>query len=613
MDYSPRSMNIMFVSLIGDGKFLKSIYCKCDEGSLIVKIYRKFDPNESLSSAEVALRRLSLAFTTENQPNLLPYADYQLSAKFNVAFMVRQYFASNLYDRICSRPFLTPIEKKWIAFQILRALEQCVEDPEGEQFFKHRLREGYGSDRQLNSEILGLDDDDGHVAQRVLEELEQKFPAVTSSSRDKTSLDEDNSNASIDQVKEREREMSLSTTAQKKKIEKLNEQYQALTEKKKQALKTDVPRIEAGKESDVNSGGNIPESKITALYLIRYLGQHTTDEVRLQRLVPFLLELVDDANRTFYEAASGICAANFCDFGDAKDGAIIGLITFLNDRDWELRGAFFEHITGVCAFVGRVTVELYILPCIEQALFDVHEIVITKALECLGALCQLGLFLGIYGIAAAFDEVATTPLSEEPSVRAILCPSLHFRGVADALITGGEDKQIRYWDIRNGKQSFTVCGDGESKSFYDNQSAPSDWWRINSSAGGSGYAGASSDRNDQLVSAATLSSAPSSNSSLTGPSSSTSSTPSKPEMAWSKLSPPIITICQDASYFAAQGGIGAVLAAGGGVESAVTMERRGLVPPSPAHNDCILDLALVDLNGPLLVSSGRDGIIKVWK
>ncbi|KAJ0409665.1 hypothetical protein P43SY_008537 [Pythium insidiosum] len=488
MDYSPRSMNIMFVSLIGDGKFLKSIYCKCDEGSLIVKIYRKFDPNESLSSAEVALRRLSLAFTTENQPNLLPYADYQLSAKFNVAFMVRQYFASNLYDRICSRPFLTPIEKKWIAFQILRALEQ------------------------------------------------------------------------------------------------------------------------------------FPESKITALYLIRYLGQHTTDEVRLQRLVPFLLELVDDANRTFYEAASGICAANFCDIGDAKDGAIIGvvwgdhfLITFLNDRDWELRGAFFEHITGVCAFVGRVTVELYILPCIEQALFDVHEIVITKALECLGALCQLGLFLGIYGIAAAFDEVATTPLSEEPSVRAILCPSLHFRGVADALITGGEDKQIRYWDIRNGKQSFTVCGDGESKSFYDNQSAPSDWWRINSSAGGSGYAGASSDRNDQLVSAATLSSAPSSNSSLTGPSSSTNSTPSKPEMAWSKLSPPIITICQDASYFAAQGGIGAVLAAGGGVESAVTMERRGLVPPSPAHNDCILDLALVDLNGPLLVSSGRDGIIKVWK
>ncbi|GLE05701.1 hypothetical protein PINS_up014747 [Pythium insidiosum] len=1959
----------MFVSLIGDGKFLKSIYCKCDEGSLIVKIYRKFDPNESLSSAEVALRRLSLAFTTENQPNLLPYADYQLSAKFNVAFMVRQYFASNLYDRICSRPFLTAIEKKWIAFQILRALEQChskgichgdikqenimvtswnwifltdfapfkptyipeddpadynyyfcaidatrrgcsvaperfygkatstastnsgvsssagagtnakgpdaimlsrladseitvedvekqmmaignatsasassypssvprsrregnllesmdifsagcviaeiflggkplfdlplllkyrtgdhehlrtalrkiddpqleelllhmlqldprarlsaseylarysgdsstslfpsyfenflfrflvlvlsrggkipdarvrlvckyygrivrevagVEDPEGEQFFKHRLREGYGSDRQLNSEILGLDEEDGHVAQRVLEELEQKFPAVVTSSKDKGLLDEDSNSSSSDQVKEREREMLLSTTAQKKKIEKLNEQYQALTEKKKQALTSDVPRIEAGKDSDIRISEDndsrdsdqiddldgeainepaqpkrpsksstrknaslpkpsmnplhierngivvilslvcsslrhvqVPESKITALYLIRYLGQYTTDEVRLQRLVPFLLELVDDASarvralsirvttfllslvqtvplsdssvfpqyifplvakfpldseelvritfaeclpllastsRRFLEIAhsmkqrvvsappssvtsatprtapssmsSGaitsssaqsiplskggvdqathfLASSNFdkelnrlhkvvsrfviqlaapdqktssslvkrallvnitqlCIFFGRErtlDVVLPQLITFLNDRDWELRGAFFEHITGVCAFVGRVTVELYILPCIEQALFDVHEIVITKALECLGALCQLGLFqkstsaltekakmtcslllhpswwirdavlklmsfiavqmgsvdanvflgpllrpfltksmvfligekeeqilhrlrdccrpfvsretfdaaliasssppdvletssdadadneleidadfvtltredsderirdgsdirngrrgrrdvlssvdsldnysvgrlpppiptqvtsmhpsnsntsayehkknemqalklmqqyvaiasmhmrskmelahseqtarmqsssqrggpsdrsspmsgslggvrklprsqlhvlyvpdmrfalsvaqplrgnsailnsipapssnssamstalvpsggstskqarsramtgqpagmllenmslslivrmyglvapnlplaampmsppssgtsasspfddstgnvnghhmqvasalettayasssgamvsllnmnmrdmyggdgaggivdhhtpvspsrqrvlkkpiaaffhpsmfressidpaltnprkllarltalgvpplppdlgalrlgdgapfaiyahpsspysamqnnvmimgassasaspgserggialspsaaagsagfnygagtasaptstgsnvgglaspgglggsggfgtaafsaayrnwrprknilvaelaehsgavnrigaaqdysflasasndgtvklwsigksmqhsvnqgsrctydgqggvltdmivldnchsvasassngtvhvfradrvsgskesnyhasavreircqdsavmvldhlnnvteslliyatrsgsihawdlrtrreawrldvspelgyvtcmthsmdvswlaagtsrgficlwdlrflvliriwrhsslrsihrlkpclglpntlaleeasvplvfvaagdgevavfdlsigacravfrtlhvqapdadacrcptlqhipiphrnrsvlgsfLGIYGIAAAFDEVATTPLSEEPSVRAILCPSLHFRGVADALITGGEDKQIRYWDIRNGKQSFTVCGDGESKSFYDNQSAPSDWWRINSSSG-AGYAGASNDRNDQLVSAATLSSAPSSNSSISGPSSSSTSTPSKPEMAWSKLSPPIITICQDASYFAAQGGIGAVLAAGGGVESAVTMERRGLVPPSPAHNDCILDLALVDLNGPLLVSSGRDGIIKVWK
>lgn len=216
----------------------------------------------------------------------------------------------------------------------------------------------------------------------------------------------------------------------------------------------------------------------------------------------------------------------------------------------------------------------------------------------------LGSFLGIYGIATSFDEVATTPLSEEPSVRAMLCPSLHFRGVADALITGGEDKQIRYWDIRNGKQSFTVSGDSESKSFYDNQSAPTDWWRMSLSTGPGGSGG--NVASDALVSAATMGSTQSSSSSNT-------SNISKPEIAWSKLSAPIITICQDASYYSAQAGIGGILATGGGVESAVTMERRGLVPPSPAHNDCILDLALVDLNGPVLISSGRDGIIKAWK
>jgi serine/threonine protein kinase/WD40 repeat protein len=208
----------------------------------------------------------------------------------------------------------------------------------------------------------------------------------------------------------------------------------------------------------------------------------------------------------------------------------------------------------------------------------------------------LGSFLGIYGIATAFDEIATTPLGEEPSVRAILCPSLHLRGMGDALITGGEDRQIRYWDIRNGKQSYTVCGNGEAKSFYDNQIAPNDWWRMNpsSSSSSSAHANGSGSRSNALV--------------ATGGSSGIS----KPEMAWSKLSPPIITVCQDTSMFSSQSGAAAV-ATGGGVESAVTMERRGLVPPSPSHTDCVLDLTLVELNGPMLVSCGRDALIKVWK
>lgn len=38
--------------------------------------------------------------------------------------MIRQYVKSNLYDRISTRPFLTPIEKKWLAFQLLCALNQ---------------------------------------------------------------------------------------------------------------------------------------------------------------------------------------------------------------------------------------------------------------------------------------------------------------------------------------------------------------------------------------------------------------------------------------------------------------------------------------------------------
>lgn len=865
MDYTPRSMDMMFGSLIGDGKFLKSISCKCDEGHLVVKIYRKYDERESLTSAEVALRRLALAFSVELQPNVIPYADFQLSSKYNVAFMVRQYFASNLYDRICSRPFLTMIEKKWIAFQILRALEQShskgichgdikqenvmvtswnwvfltdfapfkptyipeddpadynyyfcaidatrrgcsvaperfygkgsvpagglsgattgiggnkapdaatmlsrmadsdvtvdevdrhilgmgsglqtgipppiaslnstapssysrsrrdgnllesmdifsagcviaelflggkplfdlpsllkyrtgdseplrqqlkkvgdsnleellihmlqldpsarnsasgylakytsssglfppyfdhflfrflvlvlsrggkvpdarirlvckyygrlvreiagVEDPEGEEFFKLRLKEGYGSDR-LTSAAGSAQQTNEHVAQRVLEELYEKIPTKyekKKASRDNAAL------TKLQKMKEKENDLrGLSSTLQKKKIEKLHDQFNALIQKKNNLLLLDYACESSTVRFDGESANNaeaihpdasntincstktgtsttlppsskprrikppiysvsgpwphdrngivivlslicsslrhvqVPESKLTALYLIRALGQFTSDEARLQRLIPYLLEVIDDpsaavralalrtiafllslveqfpladasvfpqyvlpamvpfqsdpdelvritfaeclpqlaeTSRRFLEIAHAMKQKTLTSSGSAAslsnrsnessvsttiymasssfdkelsvlhkmisrfviqlttpdqkassslvkrallvditrlcvffgqertlDVVLPQLITFLNDPDWELRGAFFDYIVGVCSFVGRVVVEHNILPCIEQALFDVQEIVITKAVECLTGLCQLGLF-----------------------------------------------------------------------------------------------------------------------------------------------------------------------------------------------------------------------------
>ena len=68
------------------------------------------------------------------------------------------------------------------------------------------------------------------------------------------------------------------------------------------------------------------------------------------------------------------------------------LITVLNDRDWQLRVCFFDHIVGVSAFVGRIAFTNYVLPCVEQALFDVEESVIQRAVHALTELCHLGLF-----------------------------------------------------------------------------------------------------------------------------------------------------------------------------------------------------------------------------
>ena len=41
------------------------------------------------------------------------------------ALLIRQYVKDSLYDRISTRPFLSPIEKKWIAYQLLCAVNQC--------------------------------------------------------------------------------------------------------------------------------------------------------------------------------------------------------------------------------------------------------------------------------------------------------------------------------------------------------------------------------------------------------------------------------------------------------------------------------------------------------
>lgn len=41
------------------------------------------------------------------------------------AVLVRQFGKDNLYDRLSTRPFLADVEKRWLAFQLLKALEQC--------------------------------------------------------------------------------------------------------------------------------------------------------------------------------------------------------------------------------------------------------------------------------------------------------------------------------------------------------------------------------------------------------------------------------------------------------------------------------------------------------
>lgn len=56
-------------------------------------------------------------------PNVLPYQSVQETER--AVYLLRQYMANNLYDRISTRPFLTVMEKRWITFQLLSAMKEC--------------------------------------------------------------------------------------------------------------------------------------------------------------------------------------------------------------------------------------------------------------------------------------------------------------------------------------------------------------------------------------------------------------------------------------------------------------------------------------------------------
>ena len=68
------------------------------------------------------------------------------------------------------------------------------------------------------------------------------------------------------------------------------------------------------------------------------------------------------------------------------------VLSFLNDRkDWQLRVALFDCLPSVCHIIGRAATEHFVLPCLETALVDGTESVVSRALKCLSQLLTIGL------------------------------------------------------------------------------------------------------------------------------------------------------------------------------------------------------------------------------
>lgn len=64
----------------------------------------------------------ALLFETQNGSVLLQF--WQETDK--AAYLLRQYFFNNLHDRLSTRPFLSLVEKKWLAFQVFFSHTQTL-------------------------------------------------------------------------------------------------------------------------------------------------------------------------------------------------------------------------------------------------------------------------------------------------------------------------------------------------------------------------------------------------------------------------------------------------------------------------------------------------------
>lgn len=95
------------------------------------------------------------------------------------------------------------------------------------------------------------------------------------------------------------------------------------------------------------------------------------------------------------------------------------------DLDWELRNAFCVKIPLVCTFLGPSITSECILPFLEKARVDIHEIVVASAVRCIWTLIEMRLL----SKPLVVDVLAKT-------VPLLLHPSLAIRDNAIGMIAG---------------------------------------------------------------------------------------------------------------------------------------------------------------------------------
>ncbi|GAA5898472.1 hypothetical protein JCM8208_006993 [Rhodotorula glutinis] len=114
---------VVYDKSMGSSRLLKSVRARHKSGALVVKVFIKPDPALSLKPFHRRIKAERDALV--DCPNVLAYGRALETER--AGYLMRQWVASNLYDRISTRPFLTSVEKRWIAFQLLTGLKHARE------------------------------------------------------------------------------------------------------------------------------------------------------------------------------------------------------------------------------------------------------------------------------------------------------------------------------------------------------------------------------------------------------------------------------------------------------------------------------------------------------
>ncbi|CAF0744588.1 unnamed protein product [Didymodactylos carnosus] len=115
-----------FVKSLGVTRFLKVAKAKTRNGYSVLKIFQVFDQSLPYDQYKGQIQSIHSALHQKETPSALKNAlPFQVVTKNERSIILtRPYIKDNLYDRLQNRPYLTRIEKKWIAFQLLQALKQ---------------------------------------------------------------------------------------------------------------------------------------------------------------------------------------------------------------------------------------------------------------------------------------------------------------------------------------------------------------------------------------------------------------------------------------------------------------------------------------------------------